>query len=162
MLALSESSADRLAPKANGAAGAFVSLVDDSVGDIVVEADAGEDAGFEAPNVKVAPVPGAAVASAAGFVAAACVAAGFEDPKAKAGVAAVAAWDAALLLLALGAPKENAGLAAVDAVELPALAAGAAEPAPAPAPKLNGAADPLEPLSLADDAAGVGLEEAPN
>ena len=109
MLALSESSADRFpAPNANGAA-AFVSVAA-GVAFAAVVAAAADDAGFEAPNEKPAPVLAADPASAGFSVAAA---AGFEAPKENTAPVAGLASDAALA--ALGAPKENAGAAAVDA-----------------------------------------------
>ena len=155
MLALSESSADRFpAPNANGAA-AFVS-VDAGVAFAAVVAAAADDAGFEAPNEKPAPVLAADPASAGFSVAAA---AGFEAPKENTASVAGLASDAALA--ALGAPKENAGAAAVDAdavEELSVFAAGAA--APVPAPNLNGAADPLEALPPLDDAPELGCAAA--
>ena len=67
----------------------------------------------------------------------------------------------AAAVLALDAPKENAGAATVDAdavCELSVLAAGAEEPAPAP--NLNGAADPLEAPPSVDGAAVLGFVAA--
>ena len=96
--------------------------------------------------------------AAAGFSVVA--AAGIRTPKENAAPVADLGSDAAALA-ALGAPKENAGAAAVDADavgELLVLAAGAEEPAPAP--NLNGAADPLAALPPLDGAAGLGLAAA--
>ena len=65
--------------------------------------------------------------------------------------------------LALGAPKENAGAAPVSAdaaAALPLFTVASVDPPPPP--NLNGAADPAEALSLAEDAPKLGLAAPPN